>query len=79
MKLTQENLELVKWAFLQGYRQGYNDSENGVYIDEEQLAIHFLEMSEMADAESVDSSSTSRSHSSLASTAQQKVLDLELS
>lgn len=79
MKLTQENLELVKWAFLQGYRQGYDDSENGIYIDEEKLAIHFLEMSERADVDSADNSSASHTHSAIVPTAQQKVRDLELS
>lgn len=43
MKLSQENLELVKWAFLQGYRHGFDDSENGIYISEEQLAFQFTE------------------------------------
>ncbi|MFT5760338.1 MAG: hypothetical protein ACI9LM_005124 [Alteromonadaceae bacterium] len=43
MKDINENIDLVKWAFEKGYRQGNSDSSEGIYIDFSEIQRCFLD------------------------------------
>jgi hypothetical protein len=43
MKNTNENIDLIKWAFEKGYQLGNSDSHEGIYIDFNEIQRCFLD------------------------------------
>ncbi|NQY64917.1 MAG: hypothetical protein HRT38_14540 [Alteromonadaceae bacterium] len=43
MDNNKNNIEIIKWAFEQGYSLGHNDMKEGIYINFKEVLEYFLQ------------------------------------